>query len=92
VSSIGYAGSYARGNWGVGSDVDLIILVTVTEAALTERARSFDATRLPVPADVLVYTEREWARMDGENRLGPTVWVATRDGAASPSSGYVSRR
>jgi hypothetical protein len=84
VSSIGYAGSYARGDWGVGSDVDLIILVRETEAPFTERARSFDATRLPVPADVLVYTESEWGRMDGENRLGPLVWVATRGAAASP--------
>jgi uncharacterized protein len=64
VSSMGYAGSHVRGNWVIGSDVDLIILVRETEAALTERARSFDTTSLPVPADVLVCTEREWARMD----------------------------
>jgi hypothetical protein len=75
ITSVGYAGSYARGNWGVGSDVDLIILVKASETPFTERARAFDATTLPVPADVLVYTEPEWVRMDGANRLRPTVWL-----------------
>ena len=53
---IGYIGSYARGDWGVGSDVDLVIVVSGSEVPDLRRAAEFDATDLPVPADVLVYT------------------------------------
>jgi uncharacterized protein len=75
VTRVGYAGSYARGNWGVGSDVDLIVLLRETREPFIERARAFDATRLPVPADVLVYTDDEWRRMEGGLRLSPVVWI-----------------
>lgn len=75
VTRVGYAGSYARGNWGVGSDVDLIVLVTGTGEPFTERARAFDATGLPVPADILVYTKDEWQRMERDSRLNPVVWI-----------------
>ena len=60
VLSIGYFGSYARGDWGVGSDLDLIIIVTDSQQPFMRRASEWDATELPVPADVLVYTEEEW--------------------------------
>ena len=53
---IGYIGSYARGDWGVGSDVDLVVVVSRSEVPDLRRAAEFDATDLPVPADVLVYT------------------------------------
>lgn len=62
LSRLGYFGSYARGDWGVGSDLDVLAIVTDAEAAPFEaRAARLDALSLPVPADVLVYTEREWA-------------------------------
>jgi uncharacterized protein len=57
---IGYFGSYARGNWGVGSDLDLIVIVAQDDRPFTERGQDWDASALPVPADVLVYTEQEW--------------------------------
>jgi hypothetical protein len=75
VARVGYAGSYARGNWGVGSDVDVIILVREASEPFIERARAFDATRLPVPADVLVYSEEEWQGMHRQSRLKPVVWI-----------------
>lgn len=75
VTRVGYAGSYARGNWGVGSDVDMIVLVRGSSEPFVERARAFDATALPVPADVLVYTENEWERTKREDVLHPVVWV-----------------
>ena len=76
VSRVGYTGSYARGTWGVGSDVDLVVVVKGSDKPFIERARSFDATDLPVPADVLVYVEREWAEMStGRRAPHPVVWV-----------------
>lgn len=56
----GYFGSYATGTWGVGSDVDMVLVVADAERPFIERGRDWDASRLPVPADVLVYTEAEF--------------------------------
>jgi uncharacterized protein len=75
VSRVGYAGSYARGDWGVGSDVDVVILLRATREPFIERGRAFDATELPVPADILVYTEAEWDRMQRDSGLDPVVWI-----------------
>lgn len=55
----GYFGSYATGGWGVGSDVDLVLVVAAAARPFHERGRDWDASNLPVPADVLVYTEAE---------------------------------
>lgn len=60
VVAVGYFGSYARGDWGVGSDVDVVVLLAGTDEPFERRALRFPATGLPVPADVLVYTEDEW--------------------------------
>lgn len=59
----GYFGSYARGDWGVGSDVDLIAIVGASARAYADRALEFDLAGLPVPAELVVYTEQEWDEM-----------------------------
>ncbi len=38
VLRIGYFGSYARGDWGVGSDLDLLVIVTEAEEAFEKRS------------------------------------------------------
>jgi len=58
---LGYFGSYARGDWGVGSDLDLVAVVNASERAFENRAAAFDLSRLPVPAELLVYTRSEWS-------------------------------
>lgn len=58
VEKVGYVGSYARGNWGVGSDLDLVVLVDSEEAR--EELRLVDRTGLPVPAELRVYLVTEW--------------------------------
>lgn len=73
VRRIGYFGSYARGDWGVGSDVDLVIVVAESELPFERRAVEWDLTGLPVPADVLVYTEGEWEALDPRSRMGRTL-------------------
>lgn len=68
---LGYFGSYARGDWGVGSDLDLIAIVAQARRPGPERGRDWDLSALPVPAEILVYTESEWARMRAEGRRLP---------------------
>ncbi len=69
---VGYFGSYARGDWGMGSDVDIVILLESSGLPFERRPAAFDATGLPVSADVLVYTVDEWAAMQS-TRLYRTV-------------------
>jgi predicted nucleotidyltransferase len=63
LARVGYFGSYRRGDWGVGSDLDVIIVVRASTIPFIRRGAEWDLTRLPVPADVLVYTEHEWASL-----------------------------
>ena len=84
VLKIGYFGSYARGDWGVGSDLDLVIVVTHSEARFEKRSMAWDATELPVPADVLVYTTDEWERLSRQSPFHQkvsqeVVWVHPED-------------
>ena len=79
---IGYFGSYARGDWGVGSDVDVVLIVDAVAGPFESRSRAWDLTGLPVPADLLVYTAGEWEAMKG-SRFGlqlrkETCWIYTR--------------
>lgn len=81
---LGYFGSYATGNWGVGSDLDLVAVVESAPRPFSERALDWDLTSLPVAAEILVYTESEWAailaRGDRFARVMATdvVWVLER--------------
>lgn len=84
IISIGYFGSYARGDWGVGSDLDLVIIVKSSEIPFHRRAIEWDTMELPVPTDVLVYTEAEWPRLDQHTRFfkmlrEETIWVFIQD-------------
>jgi predicted nucleotidyltransferase len=60
LSRLGCFGSYARGEDGVGSDLDLIAVVSSDARPFTRRGADWDTEKLPVPVDLLVYTEKEW--------------------------------
>ena len=60
---MGYFGSYARGDAGFGSDLDLVAVVKRSEVPRMERNRDWPYERLPVPADLLVFTVDEWRGM-----------------------------
>jgi predicted nucleotidyltransferase len=83
VARVGYFGSYARGDWGVGSDLDLIVVLTECDEPPLRRGLAFDTINgLPVPVDLLVYTLDEWRRLEEQEapflqRLSAEVrWVA----------------
>jgi predicted nucleotidyltransferase len=60
IIRLGYFGSYARGDWGVGSDLDLVAVVDDCEERFERRSLKWDMRQLPVPAQALVYTSKEW--------------------------------
>ncbi len=84
VSRIGYFGSYARSDWGVGSDLDLVIVVDRADQPFERRGVEWDLTGLPVPADLLVYTRQEFESLHQQGGRFPsalrreTVWVYAR--------------
>ncbi len=78
---VGYFGSYARGDWGVGSDLDVVLMVTESELPFERRSAQWDLTALPVPVDVLVYTPAEWEKIVQQPGFGKrlateVVWVS----------------
>ena len=81
---LGYFGSAARGDWGVGSDLDLVAVVSESGQAFERRGLSWDLSSLPVASDLLVYTESEWSAVQkGGGRFArtlsrETVWIYTK--------------
>jgi predicted nucleotidyltransferase len=73
VRRIGYFGSYARGDWGPGSDLDMLVVVDRADEPFARRAARWDTTDLPVPVDLLVYTEAEWRARDRASRFVRTI-------------------
>ncbi len=76
---LGYFGSYARGDWGVGSDLDLVAVVRSASEPFERRANHWDLCSLPVPAEILIYTMDEWYRlMADEGRFARTLKHETK--------------
>lgn len=97
VLRIGYFGSYARGDWGVGSDLDLVIVVKSSSKPFERRAIEWDATSLPVPADVLVYTEEEWGSLTTQIGFFQTliremVWIYVSEDSRQTFEGGIEGR
>ena len=84
ILRIGYIGSYARRDWGVGSDLDLILLLENSSIPFWERSREWDLSGMPVPTDVMVYTRQEWERIAARNErffqtvTEEAVWIYER--------------
>ena len=60
---LGYFGSLAKDCFGVGSDLDLIVIIKDSSLSFEERTITWDFDALPVPTDILLYTEEEWQVM-----------------------------
>jgi predicted nucleotidyltransferase len=87
---LGYFGSYARGDWGVGSDLDLLAVVETCGEPFERRGLAWDLSGLPVPAEILVYTVAEWdALPSAAGRFAQSlaeqgVWVHPPEEPAAP--------
>lgn len=80
VLAVGCFGSYARGTHGVGSDLDILIILREARSPFVRRAAEWDTSSLPVAADVMVYSEAEWNSLDPANRFHSmlkheTLWI-----------------
>jgi predicted nucleotidyltransferase len=80
--ALGYFGSYARGEAGVGSDLDLVAIVADSDQPFESRGAAWALETLPVPAEILVYTQREWNSLlerggrFAESLRSEAVWLA----------------
>ena len=78
---LGYFGSYARGDAGVGSDLDLIAIVGQAAEPFERRSLTWDLNALPVPAELIVYTQEEWERLQQQGQRfarmlkSQVVWI-----------------
>jgi predicted nucleotidyltransferase len=63
VRAVWCVGSYARNDWGVGSDIDIIIILTDSPLTREQRYIKYHSTVFPVPCDLWVHTQAEWDRM-----------------------------
>jgi uncharacterized protein len=87
---LGYFGSCARGEWGVGSDLDLVAVVNESSEDFERRSLSWSVNSLPVPSDLLIYTQAEWESL--QQRGGrfahtlsrETIWIYVRSGPQIP--------
>lgn len=83
--ALGYFGSYARGEAGFGSDLDLVAVVATDDRPAMERSHDWHTEALPVPADLLVFTVREWQQIEAEGgRFARTLraeaqWLVKRE-------------
>jgi predicted nucleotidyltransferase len=84
ILRLGYFGSYARGDWGVGSDLDLIAVVIETSESFERRSVNWDLNGLPVSAEIIVYSLPEWEDLEkkdtkfGRMLKSEAVWTFSK--------------
>jgi Nucleotidyltransferase domain len=59
VQEIVVFGSFERGNYGPGSDVDVFVLLTHSDKSIRDRIPDLLPLEFPVPMDVFPYTTDE---------------------------------
>ncbi|MBW2428598.1 MAG: nucleotidyltransferase domain-containing protein [Deltaproteobacteria bacterium] len=78
---LGYFGSYARGDAGVGSDLDVVAIVDHASEPFERRSLTWNLNALPVPAELIVYTQEEWKRLQNQGERfarmlkSQVVWI-----------------
>lgn len=67
ILAIGVYGSYATASQGVGSDLDLIVIVEDSHLPHERRNLAWPLEDLPVPVDNVVLTRGEWRDLQTRN-------------------------
>jgi len=57
---VGVFGSYGRGDAGVGSDLDLVLIDAYASGTPAQRFSQWPLEQLPLSCDALVLTPKEW--------------------------------
>ncbi len=84
VLRVGYVHSDDQTGGGVGSHLDLVLVMEEFDLPPAERVGMWDLGAVPVPAQTLVYTQEEWDElMETETPLSEklkdgVVWVFER--------------
>jgi uncharacterized protein len=79
VAGIGYIGSYARGDWGHGSDLDIVIVFSGPSHPQIQTS----IANIPVPVDILLYSEEQLHKLlSGNSRFAKVLrteckWLST---------------
>lgn len=74
LEAVGIFGSYGRGDAGVGSDLDLLLVLQQCELPIWERLRVWDTADLPLATDLLIYSRWEWESLPEWNpKLAATL-------------------
>jgi hypothetical protein len=83
--AVGVFGSYGRGHAGVGSDLDLVLILKECSEPIWERLRRWESGSLPLACDLLVYSLAEWHSLpDWNPRLAEALRHDTRWLAGEP--------
>jgi len=81
--AVGVFGSYGRGTAGVGSDLDLLLILNRCDEPIWDRLRRWDTRALPLACDLLVYSHEEWRSLPqwnpklAEALLNDTRWLGS---------------
>ena len=71
---------YAQGDYGVGSDLDLLIVLNSRAIPFERRMALLPLESLPVPAEALVYALEEWCALPPKTLEREVVWIWGRAG------------
>ena len=88
LQRVGVFGSYGRGDSGVGSDLDLLLVDALAEGVQSRRLLTVPLEQLPLSADCLVLTPQELSTLvRSDQRMGEELrrdlrWIWSRKNAA----------
>lgn len=80
IVRIGYFGSCATGQWGVGSDLDVFIELSQPDLPFERRGICLDTAEIPLGTDLLVYTSAEIEKM----RSAGSSFISFESSISSP--------
>jgi len=71
VLRVGAVGSCARGDWGVGSDLDVVVVIRGGDPASRACVEGMPTDSIPVPVDLQILDEERYlALVGGASRFG----------------------